>query len=101
MTGIGMVAVVAGAIVAVAGAAAILWRAFAAAVEQAIGAKLDSLAQRINEQDEDLAAHNAAVLAKLARVEECVDAVHKQVFPNGGSSLRDRVDELFELVLTS
>jgi demethoxyubiquinone hydroxylase (CLK1/Coq7/Cat5 family) len=96
-----MVAIVAGAIVAVAGAAAILWRAFTAAVEQAVGAKLDSLARRIDEQDEDLAEHNRAVLANLRQIEACVEAVHKQVFPNGGSSLRDRVDELFELVLQS
>lgn len=101
MSTLSMVALVGGAIVTVAAAGAVLWRGFVAAVDQAVGSKLDSLALRIDEQDEDLAAHNQAVLVKLSKLEACLDSVHKQVFPNGGSSLRDRVDELYELVLQS
>jgi len=101
MTGVTIVAAIAGTVVAVAAASAVVWRAFVKAVEQAVGSRFESLERRMTEQDEDIAEHNRAVLAHLARVEECLTRVHSQVFPNGGSSLRDRVDELYELVLTS
>ena len=96
-----LVTAIAGAVISVAGALAIGWRAFVAAVDGAVGSRLDRLELKMAEQDEDIAAHHAMVLAHLARLEDCLDSVHKQVFPNGGSSLRDRVDELYELVLHS
>jgi len=91
----------AGAVLAMAGAAALLVGLFKKAVEESVSGKLDALQRQLNEADEDLASHNAIVMGKLNRLESCLADVKAQVYPNSGSSRRDRVDELYELVLSS
>jgi hypothetical protein len=92
---------VAGAIAAITGVAILAWKGFIAAVESAIGSRIDRVVQQQFEQDADFNQALGEVALRLERIEECVGEVKAQVFPNSGSSLRDRVDALYELVLTS
>jgi hypothetical protein len=91
----------AGAVIAVAGLGAIAWRAFIAAVETAIGSRIDRVVQQQYEQDADFNVALGEVALRLSSIEACLSEVKAQVYPNSGSSLRDRVDALYELVLTS
>lgn len=101
MNGILTAGAYAGALVALAGAVGLGVSLFKKAVRETVSSRLDSLERKLHEADEDLAAHHALILGKLNRLEETVTEVKGQVFPNSGSSLRDRVDELYELVLSS
>jgi len=101
MTGLITAGTYGAAVIALAGAAGLVARLFKKAVEESISSKLDALQRQLNEADEDLVRHNAAVTLQLSRLEECLAEVRMQVFPNSGSSLRDRVDELYELVASS
>jgi hypothetical protein len=96
-----MVGAAAGAILAIFGVIALGWKAFIAAVESAIGSRIDRVVQQQFEQDADFNQALGEVALRLERIESCVGEVRAQVFPNSGSSLRDRVDALYELVLTS
>jgi cell division protein FtsN len=91
----------AGAILAVAAVAALAWKAFIAAVEGAIGSRIDRVVQQQYEQDADFNETLGALTERLSGIESCLRDVRAQVYPNSGSSLRDRVDALYELVLTS
>ena len=101
MNGVLTAGAYAGALVALAGAVALGAALFKKAVEESISHRLDALQTQLNEADEDLAHHNTQVTEQLARLEQCLAEVKAQVFPNSGSSLRDRVDELYELVASS
>jgi hypothetical protein len=92
---------VAGAVLAVAGVAALAWKAFIAAVESAVGSRIDRVVQQQYEQDADFNLMVGDLSLRLGSIEEVVREVRAQVLPNSGSSLRDRVDALYELVLTS
>jgi hypothetical protein len=96
-----MVGAGAGAILAISGVMALSWRAFIAAVETAIGKRIDRVVQQQHEQDEDFTGMVAVLSERLTGIESCLKDVRAQVYPNSGSSLRDRVDQLYELVLTS
>jgi hypothetical protein len=96
-----MVGAGAGAILAISGVMALGWRAFIAAVETAIGKRIDRVVQQQHEQDEDFTGMVAVLSERLTGIESCLKDVRAQVYPNSGSSLRDRVDALYELVLTS
>lgn len=89
----------AGAIIAVIGVAGLLVGLFKKAVEESISGKLDALQRQLNEADEDLASHNDLIMGKLNCLQESLADVRAQVYPNSGTSLRDRVDELYKLVL--
>jgi hypothetical protein len=91
----------AGAALAVAGMLALAWKAFIAGVESAIGSRIDRLAQQQFEQDADFADTVQTVMARLATIEACLQDVRAQVYPNSGSSLRDRVDEVHAMVAGS
>jgi hypothetical protein len=95
------VGAISGAIIAISGVGVLLWRTFIAAVEGAIGARIEHLRLQLAEQDEDFAATVTEVHRRLDAIHETVTEVRKQVLPNSGSSLRDRVDALYQLVLTS
>ena len=95
------VGAVAGAVVAISAALAIGWKAFLAAVETAIGGRVDRVVQQQHEQDADFNEMIGEMAVRLAAIEQCLRDVRSQVFPNGGSSLRDRVDDLYEMVLRS
>jgi hypothetical protein len=101
MSGLIQAGAVAGAVLALAAVAALGWKAFIAAVESAIGSRIDRIVQQQHEQDADFNEMLAALTARLAGIESCMRDVKAQVYPNSGSSLRDRVDALYELVLTS
>jgi hypothetical protein len=92
---------VAGAVLAVAALFALGWKAFIAAVGTAIGSRIDLVTRQQHEQDADFNQALGEVALRLERIEQCLGEVKGQVFPNGGGSLRDRVDELYVLVLTS
>jgi hypothetical protein len=92
---------VSGAVLAIAGVFALGWKAFIAAVETAIGSRIDRVVQQQHEQDADFTDVIGQLTVRLASIEECLRDVRAQVYPNSGSSLRDRVDALYELVLTS
>jgi len=92
---------VAGAVLAVSGLIALAWRAFIAAVESAVGSRIDRVVQQQYEQDADFNQIVGDLSLRLGSIEEVVREVRAQVLPNSGSSLRDRVDELYELVLRS
>jgi hypothetical protein len=77
------------------------WKGFIAAVETAIGSRIDRVVQQQSEQDADFNQSLGEVALRLERIESCLADVKAQVYPNSGSSLRDRVDALYELVLTS
>ena len=96
-----MVGAAAGAILAITGVMALGWKAFIAAVESAIGSRIDRVVQQQHEQDADFTDVVAGLSERLAAIEACLKDVRAQVYPNSGSSLRDRVDELYELVLRS
>jgi hypothetical protein len=91
----------AGAVIAISGVCVLAWKAFIAAVEGAIGSRIDRVRQQQFEQDADFADVIGALSVRLASIEDVLQDVRKQVYPNSGSSLRDRVDELYELVLRS
>ena len=91
----------AGAVGAIVGVAILAWKGFIAAVQSAIGSRIDHVVQQQFEQDSDFNQALGEVAARLHRIEECLGEVKGQVFPNGGGSLRDRVEELYELVLKS
>jgi hypothetical protein len=92
---------VAGAVIAITAALALLWRGFIKAVESAVGERIDRVIQQQYEQDGDFNEIVAAVQARLEGIESCLRDVRSQVFPNSGSSLRDRVDELHAMVAGS
>jgi hypothetical protein len=92
---------IAGAVLALAGVAALAWKAFIAAVDTAIGSRIDRVVQQQHEQDADFNDIIGVLSERLTSIEEAVRDVRAQVYPNSGSSLRDRVDALYELVLTS
>jgi hypothetical protein len=96
-----MVGAAAGAILAISGVMALGWKAFIAAVETAIGKRIDRVVQQQHEQDADFADVVGSITVRLGNIESCLQDVRAQVYPNSGSSLRDRVDALYELVLTS
>jgi hypothetical protein len=95
------VGAVSGAILALAGVLTLAWKAFIAAVGTAIGSRIDLVTRQQHEQDADFNQALGEVALRLERIEQCLGEVKGQVFPNGGGSLRDRVDELYVLVLTS
>jgi hypothetical protein len=95
------VGAVAGAVLAVSALAALGWKAFIAAVESAVGSRIDRVVQQQYEQDADFNDVVAGLSERLRSIESCLKDVRAQVYPNSGSSLRDRVDELYELVLRS
>jgi hypothetical protein len=95
------VGAIAAAVVAISAALALGWKAFIAAVETAIGSRIDRVVQQQYEQDSDFNDVVAAMADRLAGIEDCLRDVKAQVYPNGGSSLRDRVDALYQLVLES
>jgi len=101
MTAVVQAGAIAGAVLAVAAVAALAWKAFIAAVESAVGSRIDRVVQQQYEQDADFNEMLALLTARLSGIEECLRDVKAQVYPNSGSSLRDRVDALYELVLTS
>jgi hypothetical protein len=101
MQGVIYAGAVAGAVIAISGVAALAWRAFIAAVESAIGSRIDRVVQQQYEQDADFNETVAVLVGRLEGIETCLRDVRAQVYPNSGSSLRDRVDALYELVLTS
>lgn len=101
MDAVAWVAAVAAAIVAVAGAARVLWRVFIAAVDRAIGERIDRVYTALGEQDGDFDDRIGQIHTRLDDIVECLGEVRAQVYPNSGSSLRDRVDELYELVVAS
>jgi hypothetical protein len=101
MTGVLTAGAYAGAVIAVAGVAALGWRAFIAAVETAIGSRIDRVVQQQYEQDSDFNLALGEVALRLGSIEACLSDVKAQVYPNSGSSLRDRVDALYQLVLES
>jgi len=92
---------IAGAIAAITGVSILAWKGFIAAVETAIGSRIDRVVQQQSEQDADFNQSLGEVALRLERIESCLADVKAQVLPNSGSSLRDRVDALYELVLTS
>ena len=96
-----MVGAAAGAILAVSGVMALGWKAFIAAVETAIGSRIDRVVQQQHEQDADFADVVGGITLRLGRIEDCLKDVHAQVYPNGGGSLRDRVDQLYAMVAES
>jgi hypothetical protein len=91
----------AGAVIAIAGVAALAWKAFIAAVESAVGSRIDRVVQHQYEQDDDFNQMIGDMSVRLAGIEACLRDVRSQVFPNSGSSLRDRVDELHAMVAGS
>lgn len=91
----------AGALVAIAGAAAVLWKLWSKAVGAVVDGAIERVRQAQLEADEDFAAAVAELHRRLDSIGRSVEDVRAQVFPNHGSSLRDRVDELYELVLRS
>jgi len=101
MQGIIQAGAVAGAIIAVSGVAVLGWKAFIAAVESAVGSRIDRVVQQQFEQDADFNGMVAELSHRMGAIEGHLREVRAQVMPNGGSSLRDRVDELYELVLRS
>lgn len=101
MTAVMTAGAVAGATLAIAGALTLAWKAFIAAVESAIGSRIDRVVQQQYEQDADFNGAIGDITLRLVGIEECLRDVRAQVYPNSGSSLRDRVDALYELVLTS
>jgi len=101
MDGLLQVGAVAAAVIAVSGAMALGWKAFIAAVESAIGSRIDRVVQQQYEQDADFNQIVGSLSERLVSIEACLKDVRAQVYPNSGSSLRDRVDALYELVLTS
>jgi hypothetical protein len=101
MTALVQAGAVAGAVIAIAGVAALAWKAFIAAVESAVGSRIDRVVQQQYEQDADFNQALGDVAIRLQRIESCLSDVKAQVYPNSGTSLRDRVDALYELVLTS
>lgn len=86
------------AILAAAGVAALLWRLFKAAVDEAIGTRIDRIARAQEEQDADFHTAIGQISVRLDAVVRSLDDVRSQVYPNSGSSLRDRVDELHALL---
>jgi len=92
---------IAGAVIAVSAVAALAWRGFIAGVETAIGSRIDRVVQQQYEQDADFNQMVGDLSLRLAGIDEVLRDVRAQVYPNSGSSLRDRVDELYELVLKS
>ena len=96
-----MAGAVAGAILAISGVLALGWKAFIAAVESAIGQRIDRVVQQQHEQDADFADVVGALTERLGSIEACLKDVRAQVYPNSGSSLRDRVDQLYEMVAQS
>lgn len=88
----------AAAVVALSGAGAVGWRVFAKAVKAVVEDAIDQLKRSQMEADEDFAATVVALHDRLDEIAECVREVRGQVFPNHGSSLRDKVDELYALV---
>jgi hypothetical protein len=101
MTGLVQAGAVSGAVLAMAGLAALAWKGFIAAVEGAIGTRIDRVVQHQYEQDSDFNEMIGEMTVRLAAIEQCLRDVRAQVFPNSGSSLRDRVDDLYEMVLNS
>lgn len=101
MQGLMQAGAIAGAVIAITGALALGWKAFIAAVESAIGSRIDRVVQQQHEQDSDFNNVVGVLSFRLERIEDCLKDVRAQVYPNSGSSLRDRVDELYELVLRS
>jgi hypothetical protein len=91
----------AGAVAAIVGVTVLAWKGFIAAVQSAIGSRIDHVVQQQYEQDTDFNQALGEVALRLERIEACLGEVRGQVFPNGGGSLRDRVEELYVLVLTS
>jgi hypothetical protein len=92
---------IAGAIAAITAVAILAWKGFIAAVQTAIGSRIDQVVQQQGEQDADFNQSLGEVAVRLQGIEQCLSEVKAQVMPNSGSSLRDRVDELYELVLRS
>jgi hypothetical protein len=101
MDGLLQVGAIAGAVIAISAALALGWKAFIAAVDTAIGSRIDRVVQQQHEQDADFNDIVGVLSERLAGIEACLKDVRAQVYPNSGSSLRDRVDELYELVLRS
>jgi hypothetical protein len=91
----------AGAILAVAALAALAWKGFLLAVESAIGSRIDRVVQQQYEQDADFNGAIAVLVDRLQNIEAAVNDVRAQVYPNSGSSLRDRVDQLHLMVAGS
>lgn len=101
MDGLLQVGAIAGAVIAISAALALGWKAFIAAVDTAIGSRIDRVVQQQHEQDADFNEIVGVLSERLGSIEACLKDVRAQVYPNSGSSLRDRVDELYELVLRS
>lgn len=101
MDAVAWIAAIAAMIVAVAGAARVLWRIFITAVDSAVGGRIDRIHTTIGEQDGDFDRRIDEIHTRLDAIAHCVAEVRSQVYPNSGSSLRDRVDELYELVASS
>ena len=91
----------AAAVVAVSGAAAVLWRLFSKAVRSVVEGAIEQVRKAQMEADEDFASAVGTLHTRLDAIEDCLKDVRAQVYPNSGSSLRDRVDDLYELVLQS
>jgi hypothetical protein len=101
MTALVQVGAVSGAILAVAAVTALAWKAFLVAVESAIGSRIDRVVQQQYEQDADFNSAIGELVKRLQSIETAVKDVRAQVYPNSGSSLRDRVDELHAMVAGS
>jgi hypothetical protein len=94
-------ATIAGAFLTVSGALILLWKAFVRLVHEAVGGSIDKLKLQLSEQDSDFTQTVSEVNLRLDAIHSELCEVRKQVLPNSGSSLRDRVDALYQLVLTS
>lgn len=86
-----MVGAWAGAVIATAGAGRLLVAAFAKAVRATVGDEFRKVWAELADQDEWF--HS-----ELREVRSAVDEVREQFRPNGGSSLRDSVDRLEQML---
>ena len=86
-----MVGAWAGAIIATAGAGRLLVAAFTRAVRATVGDEFRKVWGELADQDEWF--HG-----ELREVKQALDEVREQFRPNGGSSLRDSVDRLEEML---
>ena len=86
-----MVGAWAGAVIATVGAGRLLVAAFVRAVRATVGDEFRKVWRELADQDEWF--H-----AELREVRAAVDEVREQFRPNGGSSLRDSVDRLEQML---